>query len=127
MREVFLKMIAGYFKSGNNTFNQITIFKMVEHVFFGIVPEISRNSFINSAIANDGKFSVDGGHIDQYAIAQLGFVHIHLVEIFGRTVEHVFIAVFFDTNTYLARSLPFGILYRSTDTLLFLLIKYGHV
>src|ERR1700761_6372102 len=99
---------------------------MVQHILFGAVPKIGAYHFIYTGIANNGKLTVNNGYIYQYAVTQLGFVHIQLVKIFGGTVKYIVAASFFNTNPQLARCMLLGILYGLAYALLLLVVKYCH-
>src|ERR1700739_2991833 len=104
-------MFACKLKPGYNAFHDITEAEMVQHILFYIIPKVFRNQFIETTIANDSELAIDSCHVNQHAVAQLGFVHVQLMKVFSRPVKWIFAAFLLDANAYLPRGIALCILY----------------
>ena len=73
----------------DKSFGEPVLLEIFKHLMFDPVPEIFRNNFMDTVVAENSKFFASHCKLDQHPVPELGFIHTKLFEQKGGTVKHI--------------------------------------
>src|SRR5690606_2094403 len=102
---------AYFLDTGLEPFHQIATFKMMQHGFSSLLPELIAYLLMNTFIPEECVLAVLGSHINQYRIAVCGAIHFMCLKYLPGTLQGIGIrATMFNIDSDFTGCIPLGLL-----------------